>query len=76
MVDGGLLVAGALAVLDNALVHWVVGWHRLIEGWSGTLYAEVALMAVGMAMLLLAVVRVRRRARGASHLPHARGSAR
>lgn len=64
LLDGALLLAGVLAVVDNALVHWVLGWHRLVEGWSGTLYAEVALSATGLAMIALALVRLQRRSRG------------
>lgn len=64
LLDGALLLAGVLAVVDNALVHWVLGWHRLVEGWSGTLYAEVALSFTGLAMIALALVRLQRRSRG------------
>lgn len=63
LLDGALLVAGVVAVFDNALVHWVLGWHRLVEGWPGTIYAELALVAIGAAMLGAALVRLRRRAR-------------
>lgn len=61
LLDGALLVGGAVAFLDNALVHWVLGWHRLVEGWDGTLYAEIALSIGGVGMLALALIRLRRR---------------
>jgi hypothetical protein len=65
LIDGALLTGGAVAVFDNALVHWVLRWHRLVEGWSGTLYAELALSLAGAGMLVAAVTRLRRRARRA-----------
>lgn len=69
LVDGALLTGGALAVVDDALVHWVLGWHRLVQGWSGTLYAEAALSLAGAGMLGVAVTRLRRRAREAAAVP-------
>jgi hypothetical protein len=65
LIDGALLTGGVLAVVDNALVHWVLRWHRLVQGWSGTLYAEVALSLAGVGMLVVAATRLRRRAREA-----------
>jgi hypothetical protein len=62
LIDGALLLGGAVAVVDNALVHWVLGWHRLVDGWSGTVYAEVALSLLGAAMLAVAGTRLHRRA--------------
>lgn len=64
LIDGALLLGGTLAVGDTVLVHWVLGWHRLIEGWSASLHAEVALVVMGVSMLALAIVRIRRRATG------------
>jgi hypothetical protein len=63
LIDGALLTGGVLAVFDNALVHWVLGWHRLIQDWSGTFYAEMALSLAGVGMLVVAATRLRRRAR-------------
>jgi hypothetical protein len=63
LLDGVLLMGGAVALFDNALVHWVLGWHRLVDGWSGTLYAELALSLAGTAMLAVAVTRLRRHPR-------------
>jgi uncharacterized membrane protein len=53
MIDGALIAVGALAVLDNVVVHWLLGWHRLVEGWphGANLAAEVALVVLGLAML-------------------------
>jgi hypothetical protein len=62
LIDGALLLGGAVAVVDNALVHWVLGWHRLVEGWSGTVYAEVALSLLAVAMLAVAGTRLHHRA--------------
>jgi uncharacterized membrane protein len=33
-LDGALIAVGALAVVDNVVVHWLLGWHRLVDDWS------------------------------------------
>jgi uncharacterized membrane protein len=30
--NGALMVIGAAGVVDNVVFHWLLGWHRLIEG--------------------------------------------
>ncbi|WP_306060465.1 DUF2243 domain-containing protein [Natronococcus wangiae] len=32
MLNGALIVIGAAAVIDNIVFHWLLGWHRVIEG--------------------------------------------
>jgi uncharacterized membrane protein len=61
-VHGALVALGALAVLDTAVLHWALGWHRLNQAWSheANLVAEVGLVLLGAAMLA-AGLRARRR---------------
>ncbi len=73
LLDGALLVGGAVALLDNAFVHWVLGWHRLVEGWAGTLYAEIALSVAGAGMLVSAFIRLRRHTSGVTPASSADG---
>ena len=50
MLNGALLVIGAAAVIDTIVVHWVLGWHRLIEGMADpTLFLlEVGVVLIGL----------------------------
>lgn len=32
ILNGALIVIGAAAGIDNIVFHWILGWHRLIEG--------------------------------------------
>lgn len=57
MTHGALIVVGLLAAVDNVLVHWLLGRHRLNQHWSSraNLVAESALVALGAGMLTLVV---------------------
>jgi uncharacterized membrane protein len=44
MLNGMLILAGMLGTVDNVLVHWILGLHRLIEDSPYTLHAEIALV--------------------------------
>ncbi len=63
-VSGALVGLGALAVIDNVIVHWLLGWHRLNEMWSHerNLMGEVVLVVLGIAMVALGLRRERHRA--------------
>ena len=66
MVNGALLTVGAAAVVDNLVFHWLLGWHRLIEDAPDpeVLLLEVAVVAVGVAVVATGVWRERRARRG------------
>jgi len=63
MLDGALIAVGTLAVVDNVVVHWLLGWHRLVQQLShqANLVGEILLVALGIAMVSLGVHRLRRR---------------
>lgn len=60
MVDEALVALGLLAVLDNVVSHWLLGAHRVVTSWSGSVYVEVALVLVGVGLVTLGVRRQRR----------------
>jgi hypothetical protein len=31
MVNGALITLGSLGTADNIVIHWVLGWHRLVR---------------------------------------------
>lgn len=39
-----------MAVVDNAVVHWVLDWHRLVPGRHAAV-AELVLLVAGFVML-------------------------
>jgi uncharacterized membrane protein len=62
IVNAVLMLLGAMAVIDNVVVHWVLQWHRLNEGWDDgqNLLAEAALVVVGVVMFTIGLRRERR----------------
>lgn len=46
MLNGALIALGALAILDNVVVHWLLGWHRAVPG-PHALTVEWSLIALG-----------------------------
>ncbi|HVM27674.1 MAG TPA: DUF2243 domain-containing protein [Mycobacteriales bacterium] len=45
---GAVLIAlGVLGVVDNVVVHWLLGWHRLKDGWEHNTPAEIGLVVLG-----------------------------
>jgi uncharacterized membrane protein len=60
MLNGALIALGALGILDNVVVHWLLGWHRPIEHSPYALEAEIGIVAVSAAMLIAGFVRERR----------------
>jgi hypothetical protein len=69
MLNGALIVVGALGVFDNVVVHWILGWHRIIEDHPHALELEIAAVAASTALLVTGIVRernARRRAAGAT----------
>lgn len=57
------MALGALAVVDNIVVHWILGWHRLNDAWShqANLAGEGALVLLGVVMVAVGLVGERRR---------------
>ncbi len=60
MLNGALIGLGALGILDNVVVHWILGWHRAIEDHPHTLEIEIGIVVVSTAMLVTGIVRERR----------------
>ena len=59
LVNGALIAAGALGILDNLVAHWLLGLHRAVPG-PHALAAEIALVAVSTGLLVLGIWRERR----------------
>ena len=59
LLNGALIAIGALGVLDNLVVHWLLGLHRAVPG-RHALAAEIILVAVSTGLLVLGVWRERR----------------
>jgi uncharacterized membrane protein len=64
MVNGALVVVGALGIVDNVVIHWILGLHRAIEGSPYTLHVEIGLVAVSTLMLAAGLLREREARRG------------
>lgn len=60
MLNAALIALGALGIFDNVVVHWMLGWHRAIEGSPYNLQIELGIVAVSTAMLVTGLVRERR----------------
>jgi len=58
LVNGALIAIGALGILDNLVVHWLLGHHRAVPG-PHALAAEIALVAASAGLLVLGVWRER-----------------
>jgi uncharacterized membrane protein len=65
LLNGALIAAGAIAVVDNAVAHWLLGLHRAVPGPAAPA-VEVGLVVLGAAMLVAGLWR-ERRARGVQH---------
>ncbi len=61
MLAGALIALGALAVIDNVVFHWWLGFHRFNDAWShqANLAIEGALLVAGLAMLAIGLRRIR-----------------
>ncbi len=63
LINGALIALGMLAIVDNIVVHWLLGLHRAIPGpWAASV--EVGLIVLGIGMFALGVWRERRTRRG------------
>lgn len=69
MLNGALMALGALAILDNIVVHWLLGLHRAVPG-SDALTVEWFLIALGAVLLGLGAWRERRARRPRGARPH------
>ena len=59
LINGALMALGALAVVDNVVVHWMVGLHRAVPGPNATA-VEIGLIALGAVLLVVGLWRERR----------------
>lgn len=59
LVNGALIAAGAIAVVDNVVAHWLLGLHRAVPGRLAT-PIEVGLVAPGAASVAVGIWRERR----------------
>ena len=65
LLDDALIALGAAAVLDNVVVRWLLGWHRLIDSWDDAIYAQAAFVVVGIDLVILTTRRPVRDCEGA-----------
>jgi hypothetical protein len=52
------------AVVDNVVFHWLLQFHRFKDGWGGSIYVEVSLVVLGLAMAVLGLIDLRHHRRG------------
>jgi uncharacterized membrane protein len=57
VLNGALIAIGALGIYDNVVVHWILGWHRAIEGSPYSLHIEIGVVTVSALMLASGVAR-------------------
>jgi uncharacterized membrane protein len=57
LLNGALISLGALGILDNVAIHWILGWHRAIEDSPYALEIEIGIVAVSAVMLAVGGVR-------------------
>jgi uncharacterized membrane protein len=62
-VDGALVALGVLAVIDNLVFHWLLSFHRFKDGWPGSIYVEVGVVVIGVAMAVVGARSLRRQLR-------------
>ncbi|TYL36121.1 hypothetical protein CV102_24120 [Natronococcus pandeyae] len=62
MLNGALMVIGAAAVVDTVVFHWVLEWHRLIEGAPDPelFFLELGVVLVGGILFAVGAARERR----------------
>lgn len=56
LVNGALIAAGAIAVIDNVVAHWLLGLHRAVPGPAADI-VEPLLVASGVGLVVAGVVR-------------------
>lgn len=56
LVNGGLISVGALGVVDNIVVHWLLELHRAVPGPHATL-VEVTLVVFSAGLVVLGLWR-------------------
>ena len=56
LVNGALMAIGALGMIDNLAVHWLIGLHRALPGpWAPEV--EVGLAGLSLSLLLVGLGR-------------------
>jgi hypothetical protein len=52
LINSILIALGTLAIVDNIVVHWLLGLHRAIPGpWADPVEAGLVVLGVGMLIL-------------------------
>lgn len=57
LLNGFLISLGMVAVLDNLIFHWLLGWHSLLPNHTLSEYLEVALFIIGLMSLGIGIYR-------------------
>ncbi len=66
LVNGALIAIGTLGVIDNLVVHWLIGLHRAVPGpWATNV--EIALVVLSLGLLVAGLGRETRARRGLRH---------
>ncbi len=55
VIRGALIALGTLAIVDNIVFHWALGFHRFNHSWSHeiNLVVEILLVLLGIVMIVL-----------------------
>lgn len=53
MINGALILIGTVAIVDNIVFHWLLGWHRVIEGVPDPemFLLELSIVLIGVILL-------------------------
>lgn len=64
LVNGALIAAGTITIVDNVVAHWLLGLHRAMPGPAADI-VEPLLVALGAVLLVIGLAReIRARRRG------------
>ncbi len=56
LINGALIAAGSITIVDNVVAHWLLGLHRAVPGPAADI-VEPVLVALGAIVLLFGAVR-------------------
>jgi uncharacterized membrane protein len=65
MINAALIALGTLGILDNAVVHWVLAFHRAVPG-EHALAVDLVLVGISVVLLLAGLWRERQARRTSS----------